>query len=58
MEIKYDKHFLQLISENPLDEVYLENPLGLKDSGDIAIAIRVPQPGMGSIWEYVNIQCK
>ena len=47
MEIKIEKHGIKFFLESPLEEVYIEEILGLKTEGDYVLLVRKGTSGLG-----------
>lgn len=58
MQIKCHKYNIEITVDSIQDEIYLENVLGLKKKGDVAIAERVAPMGLENAWAYLKIHSK
>lgn len=56
MQVKYLKYSIQIIPENPADEVYLEAVLDTKKAGDCCEAKRIPPMGLDHAWAYLDVR--
>ena len=57
MEMKIERNCIEIIPENEEDEAYLEEVLGLKKDGDVAVAIRRDVYGIDKM-AFVEIRKK
>ena len=56
MKVKFGRLAIEIIPENPQDEIYLESLLNLHKKGDQAIAERVSLFGLDHTWAYLEIK--
>ena len=56
MQLIVTRNSLKIALENPVDEAFFEEVLGLKKAGDYTMAVRVGVMGAPQAWAYLGIE--
>ena len=58
MKLRVDRYSIKIIPESETDEAYIEEVLGLKESGSRTNVVRVAPIGIDHALAYVEIKAK